>query len=83
MHVPMESKKEGTTLEEDENNENSKEVSCDYCSVEKSEIRVSDDGNDNGCVDARRMHDRNGNERNQCTFEMIDNISNTMKKLET
>ena len=34
-HVPMESKKEGTTVEEEENNDNNKELSCDCCSVKR------------------------------------------------
>ena len=81
VHMPMDSEKEGITVEE-ENNDDNKEISCDHCSVKKSAMGENNDINYDECLDTSRMDDMNMIESNQCPFEMIDNIANAMKKLE-
>ena len=81
MHVPMDSKKEGTTVEE-ENNDSDKERSCYDHSVKKHAMGENSDSDYNECADTSRVDDVNLNESSQCPFEMTDNIANAMKKLE-
>ena len=80
--MPIESKKDETMLEEEEDSDNSNNFCSDDHSKEKSAIEVNDDGKVSAYVDKIRMHDKNKKKNDQYPFEMIDNIANTMKKLE-
>ena len=79
--MPNESKQKKMLLENEEN-DTKNEISGDYCRDKKSSIGENDDINCDECVESNRIAEINAKENNQCPFEMIDNITKTMKRLE-
>ena len=67
---------------EEADSDERKEVSHDNHSNKRSAINMNSDGKVSQHEDKSIMHEKNTREKYQCTFEMIDNIANTMKILE-
>ena len=81
--VPKKSTKEGTSVENEDNDDKNNETSGDCCSVKKSAIGESNDSDGDESVDDNRIAEVNVKERNQCSFEMTCDIVNAMKKWKT